>query len=88
MADPFTAIGVAASVATIASEGFKLFQELKAYADQVKRADEVMRRIIGDINSTAVSLEQLGENLAEEQTHKRMFSPKPSMQSILADGES
>ena len=78
MADPITALGLAATIATIASEGYKLFKETREYIKKVKQANDTIRGIVGDINSTAVSLEQLGENLAQEEKFKSTLLPPAS----------
>jgi predicted membrane-bound spermidine synthase len=69
MAEPVTVLGATGAVIQIASEGLKLSRAINDYIKRARLADEDIKEISHEVESTVILLQQFGTNLKlEEQT--------------------
>lgn len=68
MADPITAIGLAASVVQIAGTGLKISKEIYVYNQSVKDVDKRLRDIAKHVEFTSNIISELGSLFGSEKT--------------------
>jgi hypothetical protein len=73
MAEVLIVIGAISSVMGIAAEGLKLSSTLNSCVEKVRSAGRDIKDVVQDVKSTAVLLQQFGENLRMEK-EVRLFS--------------